>query len=35
MSPSGASRHVAVAQYFCRFWGEADIQPAALRELNL
>jgi hypothetical protein len=32
MSDSGTSRQIAAAQYFGRFWSEADIQRAALTE---
>ena len=31
MSPFGASRHVAAARQFGRFWTEADIRPSSMR----
>jgi hypothetical protein len=34
MSPSGPSRHFAATQQFSRFHSEADIQQAALTELD-
>jgi hypothetical protein len=35
MSVNGTSRQIAAAQYFGRFWSEADIQRAALTEADL
>jgi hypothetical protein len=32
MSGFGTARQIAAAQYFSRFWSEADIQRAALTE---